>query len=673
MAYREERVVLTGDDGPFTVVLRDRENRLEEVIVTGIATGGNARVASSQIDRVPAILGERDVLKYLATLPGVITTNPFNSGIYVRGGNSHENGYFVRGMPIADPDHLTGILSTFDPYILGNVTLYKSGFPARYNGFLSSYLDMRPETGGGEGHEGEVTLGLLSSSAKAKGRVWGGRAAYGVSARVSSLLPVASVYNSKSEDNANMMPGYAFQDFTLAADARLSPRWRASLFGLITFDDLEMDAGVNSRYHFRWNTLSGNALATRSGSGGGTWTVQVGARSAFSEGGTSGSVPMGGGNRYWAQMARIAYSQVLARGASLQVGVRGEHDRFQTANREDALGNLLFKSSDKSFALAEAYADATTRLAESIELQAGGSLQAYRGETRATVASPRIKITWGGEKAAAWVDYAKTAQFLGLYPYFTVKTPVDIWYPLGKGDKPATCRQISAGASLQVSEHLGIQVGVFHKNMRNVKDFTREPATTYDAAGERQIQGKGEAKGMEINLSYHRGGLHARGNYTLSTSTRTFAAINDGRPFSPPYDVKHHVVLNLFATLAPRLSFTALWSYSSGVRTTLPTGIVIARNLTDSDQTPVIIPLYKERYNYQLPANHRLDVGIDRVFSRGPFTIRVTVGAYNLYNHPNPSFIYLQPEEADGVYQRLVPRSKILLPFIPHLSIRINR
>lgn len=68
-------------------------------------------------------------------------------------------------MPIAYPDHLTGILSTFDPYILNNSTLSK-GFPARYNSFLSSYINMRPEPGNKHEHEGELTLGLVSSALK---------------------------------------------------------------------------------------------------------------------------------------------------------------------------------------------------------------------------------------------------------------------------------------------------------------------------------------------------------------------------------------------------------------------------------------------------------------------------------------------------------------------------
>lgn len=87
----------------------------------------------------------------------------------VRGSNSCENGFLTHDMEIASPDHLTGILSTFDPFILNNSTVYKSGFPAVYNSYLSSYINMRPDPGNKQKYEGEITLGLVSSALKTKG------------------------------------------------------------------------------------------------------------------------------------------------------------------------------------------------------------------------------------------------------------------------------------------------------------------------------------------------------------------------------------------------------------------------------------------------------------------------------------------------------------------------
>jgi hypothetical protein len=673
VAYRDERVHVTGDEAPFVVVLRDRDNRLDEVIVTGVPAGGSVHSTSRHIERVPAILGEQDILKYLATLPGVVTTNPFNAGIYVRGGDNHENAFLVNDMPIASPGHLTGILATFDPYVLGSATLYKSGFPARYNGYLSSYLNMRPDAGNKERHEGEATLGIVSSSLKARGPLVKRVASYVVSARSSYLRQIARLYNRSAGPSgaAGLMPEYAFHDFTAVVDARPSARWRFSGFALLTLDDMEMKLSEHARYRFRWNTFSGNLLSAYTSPSGDLWTLQAGVKSAFSEGSASGNIPMGGGNRYRTFMSRLSYARTFPGGSRLQAGARAEHDRFETANREDGHGNLLFRSSDKEFILLDAYLDLSLRAGDRLTLDAGLNFQRYAGETRATVLSPRLKLTAPVARFTLWIDYAASAQYLGLYPYFTVKTPVDIWYPLSEENRPATCHQLSLGARREVG-HVTAYAGLFYKKMKHVKDFTREPGTGYVAAGERQIEGTGRARGLELDLSFLHRGTSARANYTLSSSTRAFAAINDGRAFSPPYDVKHNVVLTLSRALSPRLTFNALWTYSSGVHTTLPAGIVLAHNLTDVEDKPVIIPVYRERYNYRLPDNHRLDAALDHLSRRGPFTIRVSAGAYNIYNHPNPSFVYFRAEEGRSGYQRLLPASKVILPFIPYVSLRLN-
>ena len=138
--YKKETYKLNKSDAPFVITLRNKQNNLKEVVVTALPASGRILSSIKGIERIPAILGEQDVLKYLATIPGIVTTNALNSGIYVRGGNSNENGFLINNMPIAYPDHLTGILSTFDPYILNNSTLFKSGFPARYNSFYPPTL-----------------------------------------------------------------------------------------------------------------------------------------------------------------------------------------------------------------------------------------------------------------------------------------------------------------------------------------------------------------------------------------------------------------------------------------------------------------------------------------------------------------------------------------------------
>ena len=672
--YKKENYKLNKSDAPFVITLRNKQNNLKEVVVTALPASGRILSSIKGIERIPAILGEQDVLKYLATMPGIVTTNALNSGIYVRGGNSNENGFLINNMPIAYPDHLTGILSTFDPYILNNSTLFKSGFPARYNSFLSSYINMRPEPGNKHEHEGELTLGLVSSALKAKGPIIKNHTSFAASARTSYLQHISRLYNRSMDDktNPNYMPEYSFSDITATIDSRLSDKWRMTAFGLFSLDHMKMKISEHVQYIFDWHTFSGNVNVSYTPNANEQWDFQFGGKNTYSEGDAFGSVPMGGGNRNYALLGQATYSRRLSDKLNLNSGAKFEYSRFETANKSDDSQNLLIKSSDKDFNLYELYLDINYQLNQNFSLNVGGNYQFYAGETREHTFSPRAKISYSVNKFTIWADYAKTVQYLSLYPYFTVKTPIDIWYPLAKGTQPATCHQYSIGINQEIGQLLSFYAGIFYKDMRNVKDFASDIQTEYSALSNRQIQGKGHAKGLEFDLTLNHHALYMRANYTLSESKRKFAEINNGKAFNPPYDVKHNVVINFSYQISPRLLLNTLWTFSSGVYTTFPKGMVIAQNITEfNDDRPILIPVYTDRYNYKLPNNHRLDASLDYKFGDKNLLFKLSVGAYNVYNQSNPSFVYFQAESADNL-TKIIPKSKVMLPFIPYVSLRIN-
>ena len=177
-----------------------------------------------------------------------------------------------------------------------------------------------------------------------------------------------------------------------------------------------------------------------------------------------------------------------------------------------------------------------------------------------------------------------------------------------------------------------------------MKDFASDIQTEYSALSNRQIQGKGHAKGLEFDLTLNHHALYMRANYTLSESKRKFAEINNGKAFNPPYDVKHNVVINFSYQISPRLLLNTLWTFSSGVYTTFPKGMVIARNITEfNDDSPILIPVYTDRYNYKLPNNHRLDASLDYKFGGKTFYSN-SASAHTMYttNRIPRSFTFKQ-------------------------------
>ena len=128
------------------------------------ATGmGITDVSISQIEHTPALFGETDVIRTLQLLPGVQSGTNGMAGLYVRGGAGDENLIMLDGMPIYKVDHLFGFFSVFTPEAMKKVTFYKSSFPARYNGRLSSVVDVRTRDGDMQRYHGTASIGLITS------------------------------------------------------------------------------------------------------------------------------------------------------------------------------------------------------------------------------------------------------------------------------------------------------------------------------------------------------------------------------------------------------------------------------------------------------------------------------------------------------------------------------
>lgn len=68
-----------------------------------------------QIKKLPALMGEVDVLKVIQLLPGVQSGTEGSSGIYVRGGGPDQNLILLDGVPVYNASHLFGFFSVLMP------------------------------------------------------------------------------------------------------------------------------------------------------------------------------------------------------------------------------------------------------------------------------------------------------------------------------------------------------------------------------------------------------------------------------------------------------------------------------------------------------------------------------------------------------------------------------
>ena len=177
--------------------------------ISSSARMSNISVPVTQIKGVPALLGEKDVLKVIQLMPGVQKGSEGSSGLYVRGGGPDQNLIILDDAIVYNASHLFGFFSLFNGNALKSVELTKGGFPARYGGRLSSVLDMSMKEGNKEEWRGEGGIGLISSNITVEGPLVKEKSSVLVSARRTYVDLILSPI-LKLTENQNM--GYYFYD-----------------------------------------------------------------------------------------------------------------------------------------------------------------------------------------------------------------------------------------------------------------------------------------------------------------------------------------------------------------------------------------------------------------------------------------------------------------------------
>jgi len=131
--------------------LKDESKQLDEVVISATSYTQLTRSPSigvtylniKGIKKLPAMLGEVDLLRSIQTLTGVSSVGEGANGINIRGGNVDQNFVLVDEAPIFNPTHLFGLFSVLTTDAIRNLELYKGGIPARFGGRVASVLEIK--------------------------------------------------------------------------------------------------------------------------------------------------------------------------------------------------------------------------------------------------------------------------------------------------------------------------------------------------------------------------------------------------------------------------------------------------------------------------------------------------------------------------------------------------
>ena len=698
--------ITEGSELAAVEVSAKKQDRIEQRVQTSQIV-----VPIEQIKKIPALLGEVDVLKALQLLPGVQAGGEGQNGLYVRGGSPDQNLILLDGVPVYNVSHIGGLFSVFNGDAIKNVTLTKGGFPARYGGRLSSIIEIDMKEGNMKEFHGEGGIGLISSRLAIEGPIWKDKVSFMVSGRrtyvdlIAAPLIAAAVKSNNSSRNAktNTSLGLAlyFYDLNAKINWKINDKHRIYLSAyngadIFNVDLTETDKVNTTTYNrtkaglewgnittaLRWNwivspKLFANTTLTYSeyklNSIAGYERQRDTALQAATGKYTSGINDVAG---------RIDFDYLPNPKHRIRFGAGVVHHTYNPgAFQVDAKINA-FKL-DTTLGSTTTFSTEPTAYVED-EMQLFGGLKANIGLHASAFnvqgiwyssIQPRLNLNLPlSNDLSLKASFATMKQYINLLTNENAGLPTDLWVPSTAKIKPQDSWQAVIGAAKTVNNEYEVSAEVYYKKMNNVISY-KEGASFFGVQNnweDKIVQGKGEAYGLELFVQKKEGKLTGWVGYTLSWNNRQFDDINSGIAYPFKYDRRHDVKIVASYQFSKTFSFSANWVYGTGNSITLYTDAFTLPTITaqrgfDFNSTQYAVSAVGERNAYRMPAYHRLDVGFEWKKQKRRYVRTWSVGVYNAYNRANPYSLFQDSQTVNG---RDVPvyRQFSLIPFVPSVS-----
>ena len=702
-------------------------NLLEEVVVQAPEDAVHERTQMSvvsvrpeQVQTLPALLGEADILKTLQLMPGVQSGNEGTTGLYVRGGSPDQNLILLDGVPVYNVSHLFGFFSVFNPSSISYIELIKGGFPARYGGRLSSVLDIRMKEGNMKQFAGEASIGIISGSASIEGPIVKDKASFIISGRRTYLDLVAKPLLKEFAGNDDDEVGYYFYDLNAKVNARLGQKHHVYLSAYTGNDDAQISdqrdrladrvqtisndnfdlQWSNLTTAFRWNYVisprwfSNTTLTysrydynndvtyetTRRGilESGDPETEREDTTYNFSRQRYRSSI------KDWA--GRIDVNFLPNPQHNIQAGVSLIQHRFNpgavnyvfdTLGTDDIVaGDTVLGSAIIDALEGFVYLEDQWQLFPRFSMNVGVHASAFQVENETyTSLQPRVSVRYLlGETLALKASYARMTQYIHLLTNAGLGLPTDLWVPATERIRPQQAWQGVIGLAKTMPSGLQISLEGYYKTMDNLLEY-RDGADFLDVEEDWQdkvVVGEGRSYGAELLVEQRIGRLTGWLGYTLSWTDRQFEEVNFGERFPFRYDRRHDISLTGSYQWTKKLTVSATWVFGTGQAITLPVSsydpIEIADFYFRDEVSEGDIEEIRGRNGFRMQPYHRLDINIQHRKEKKWGERIWTVGVYNAYNRRNPFFIDRDTFE-DGTKQFV---QYTLFPILPAISYRLR-
>ena len=678
------------------VELTQSSGEMQEVIVGATKRNANItqpimgvqKLSIKEIQDLPVLFGEKDILKTIQLLPGVQSGGDGSSGFYVRGGSIDQNLILLDEATVYNPSHLLGFFSTFNSDAIKDVTLYKGAIPAEFGGRLASVLDVKMDDGNSKQYQASGGIGLISSRLNIEGPIGDNDKGSFI---ISGRRTYADLFLKLSKDTTTNQSSLYFYDLNAKANYKLGDKDHIYVSGYFGKDNLGLgntfglDYG-NSTATFRWNHILSGKLFSNTSLIYSNYNYDITINSGNNNIGIASYIKdyhLKEDMEYYANANnKLNFGvDIINHATSPGVITASGTSSFNATTLQDkhALESAAYISHDLSLSdkininyglragLFSVMGPGTFYTYDS----SGNAIDSAKYGTGKTVKNyfnlePRFSMSYKlNDRSSLKIAYTRTIQNLHLLSNSTSSNPTDVWIPSSNNVKPEIADQVSFGYYKNLKDnHYEFSSEVYYRDLQNQIDYKNGAQLVANENVESQlIFGKGRAYGVEVYLKKKYGKLNGWISYTLSRTERQFDGINDDSWYPANQDRTHNLSVVGIYKLSEKWSLSADFVYYSGNAVTWPSG--------KYEVNGQIAFLYTDRNTYRMPAYDRLDIGATLQGKKTKkFDSNWNFSIYNVYGRENPYSISFQQDPDNPAKTQAVQYA--LFRWVPSITYNFN-
>ncbi len=681
MGYEKKKYQLEVlSDGNFTINMNKSMIQMQEVVVYGdrqmnirAKDPGLDKLTIKAIRELPMMMGERDILKVSATLPGIVSIGEGSAGLNVRGGGSDQNAFYINRIPIYNTSHLFGFFPAFNSDIIKDFSIYKGYIPAQYGGHLSSVFNIITKQGNKKHFTAKGGISPITANLVIEGPLKKDTCSFMLSARSSYsdwiLKKVKDVDISNSSARFNDFSGGINYDIL---------KTHISLFAYHSYDRFRLsdinsyeyaNNGISTSFGHRFSDMLRSEFALTA------------SQYTFS---TIDKQEVSNANEHSYKLehyeANLDFKQTLSEKNSLEYGLSsilyhldrgkvlpyGEESYHQIVNlgKEQGLESALYIS-DVYDVLPWLNVTAGIRYAIFMPMgpktvyqyQSQSPMEARNITDTLTFSAnelikkyhePDLRIALNfktDDAGSVKMAFNQMHQNLFMLNTTTAIAPNTQWKLADYHLLPSKSNQYSAGVFRTLAQYgLEASTEVFFKQTLNFSEFKDGADFLNNPLVETSVlQGDQTAWGIEFFIKRSMRKLDGWLSYTYSRSMikvdggKDWSQINEGEAYPANFDIPNSLNVVLNYHINRRITFATIVTYQTGKPVTYPVSIYYVNGFPVLD--------YSKRNAYRIPDYFRTDFSltIEGNLKKQKFMHSSLIfSLYNAFGRDNPYSVYYQ-------------------------------